>query len=35
MMFDSALWMGERKLPKLQQFKLDYFLDKYREGFRP
>ncbi len=34
MMFDTSPWMGERKLPKFQQYKLDYFLDKYKEGFR-
>jgi hypothetical protein len=34
MMFDTSPWMGERKLPVFQQYKLDYFLDKYKDGFR-
>lgn len=29
MMFDTSPWMGERKLPKIQQYKMDYFIDKY------
>ena len=28
MMFDVSPWMGERKLSKIQQYKLDYFLGK-------
>jgi para-nitrobenzyl esterase len=34
MMMDVSPWMGERKLPKIQQYKLDYFLDKYKDRFR-
>ncbi len=34
MMLDVSPWMGERRLPKLQQYKLDYYLDKYKDGFR-
>lgn len=29
MMFDTSSWMGERKLAKVQQYKLDYFMRKY------
>ena len=32
MMFDVSPWMGVRKLQKIQQFKLDYFTEKIREG---
>ena len=34
LMMDVSPWMGERKLPKVKQYMLDYFLDKYKDGFR-
>lgn len=34
LMMDVSPWMGERKLPKVRQFILDYYLEKYKDGFR-
>ncbi len=34
MMMDTSPWMGERTLPKMQRYKIDYYMDKFRDQFR-